>query len=227
MFPLDNLHGKELNGYRLCLGEVKQLRLSGWKGFNLHLEDPDGILSTPPAVEGIYSVGAKDGVKPWMDLVYFEELEFLKEQKVKESLNLSLKGLDRKLFRYLGEIIPPGGHLMISYEEEQRIHIDTITSLRIGIPPVLTPLGLLIFLSGFQYVKDWYLAEGGHEGPRKLWGEKAPDESWAKNFYEKTAEQVFQFLKRKPNPAYRELEQKARTHSEEVLKIAKGDRSAN
>jgi hypothetical protein len=227
LFPLDNLNGKELNGYRVCLGQVKQLRLSGWKGFKLHLEDPDGILSTAPVVEGIYSSGAKDGVKPWLDLVYLEELEFLQEEKGKESLNLSLKGLDRKLFKYLGEIIPPGGHLMVSYEEEHGIHIDTVESLRLKIPPVLTPLGLLIFLAGFQYVKDWYLAEGGHEGPRKLWGEKAPDESWAKNFYEKTAEQVFQFLKRTPNPAYKGLEQKARTRSEEVLKITKGDRSAN
>lgn len=217
MFPLDNLNGKELNGYRVCLGQVKQLRLSGWKGFKLHLEDSDGILSTPPVVEGIYSAGAKDGVKPWMDLGYSEEVEFLKGEKVKESLNLSLKGLDRKLFRYLGEIIPPGGHLMVSYEEEQKVHLDTINSLRAGVPPVLTPLGLLIFLAGFQYVKDWYLAEGGHEGPRKLWGEKAPDESWTQVFYEKTASQIRDFIKRKPNPAYQKLEQKARKSSEEAL----------
>ena len=92
MFPLENLSGKELNGYSLHLGEVKQLRLSGWKGFKLYLRDSQGTLSTEPVIEGIYSVGAKDGVKPWMDLIYFEELKFLKEQKVKESVNLSVKG---------------------------------------------------------------------------------------------------------------------------------------
>lgn len=227
MSPLTDLNGKELNGYKLHLGEVKQLRLSGWKGFKLYLKDSQDILSTPPVVEGIYNIRAKDGVKPWMDLVYFEELKSSEGEKVKESLNLSSKGLDRKLFRCLGEIIPPGGHLMVSYEEEQKVHIDTIRSLRIGIPPVLTPLGLLIFLSGFQYVKDWYLAEGGHEGPRKLWGEKAPDESWAKNFYEKTAKQVFQFLKRKANSTHKELEERAKKHSEEVLEIIKSHRMAN
>ena len=217
MFPLKNLNGEALNGYRLYLGEVKQLRLSGWKGFKLHLKDSGGTLSTASVIEGIYSAGAKDGVKPWMDVVYFEEVEFLKEGKVEESLNLGLKGLDRRLFRYLGELIPAGGHLMVSYEEEQRIHVDTVESLRLKIPPVLTPLGFLIFLGGFQYVKDWYLAEGGHEGPRKLWGEKAPDESWTEVFYEKTASQIREFMKTKPNPAYQKLEQKARKRSEEVL----------
>jgi hypothetical protein len=210
LFTLTGLNGKGLNGYKLHLGEIKQLRLSGWKGFRLYLKDSEDILSTTPVIEGIYSVGAKDGVKSWMDLVYFEELRFLEGKIIKEILNLSLKGLDRKLFRYLGEIIPPGGHLMVSYEEEQKVHLDTLESLRIGIPPVLTPLGLLIFLGGFQYVKDWYLAEGGHEGPRKLWGEKAPDESWAENFYERTAKQVSQFLERKTNSTHKELEERAR-----------------
>jgi len=210
LFTLTGLNGKGLNGYKLHLGEIKQLRLSSWKGFRLYLKDSEDILSTTPVIEGIYSVGAKDGVKSWMDLVYFEELRFLEGKIIKEILNLSLKGLDRKLFRYLGEIIPPGGHLMVSYEEEQKVHLDTLESLRIGIPPVLTPLGLLIFLGGFQYVKDWYLAEGGHEGPRKLWGEKAPDESWAENFYERTAKQVSQFLERKTNSTHKELEERAR-----------------
>jgi len=99
---------------------------------------------------------------------------------------------------------------MVSYEEEQKVHLDTVESLRIGIPPVLTPLGYLIFLGGFQYVKDWYLAQGGHEGPRKLWGEKAPDESWAEIFYEKTAKQVSQFFERKTNSTHKELEERAR-----------------
>jgi hypothetical protein len=70
-------------------------------------------------------------------------------------------------------------------------------------------------------VKDWYLSEGGHEGPRKLWGEKAPDQTWTQTFYEKTASQILQFMQRRPNPAYRELEEKAKTRSQEVLVIIK------
>lgn len=48
LFPLKNLNGKTLNGYILYLGEVKQLRLSGWKGFKSYLEDSQGVLSTSP-----------------------------------------------------------------------------------------------------------------------------------------------------------------------------------
>lgn len=226
-FPLKNLHDKRIDSYTLHLGEVKQLLLTGWKGFKLYLKNSHSILSTSPVIKGIYSVGGKDGVKPWMDLEYYEELKFFQKEELKDSFSLSSKSLDRKLFKYLGDRIPLGGHLMVSYEGEQKIHTETIRSLNIGIPPVATPLGLLIFLGGFQYIKDWYLAEGGHEGPRKLWGEKAPDEFWAQTFYQRTAQQIVQFLERKPNPAYIELEEQAKKRSKEVLEIIKKNYKGN
>jgi hypothetical protein len=40
-------------------------------------------------------------------------------------------------------------------------------------------------MAGFQCLKDWYLAEGEFESPRKLWGEKALNETIAQSFYEK------------------------------------------
>ena len=187
------------------MGELKQLRFSGWKGFRLYFRDSRGILSGSPVIKGIYSVGGKDGVKAWMDLEYYEELEFLDEKETKDSLILSSNSLDRKLFKYLGNIIPPGGHLMVSYEGEQVIHANIAKSLNIGIPPPTTTLGFLIFQGGFQLIKDWYLSEGGHEGPCKLWGEKAPDDTWAKAFYKKTAQQILQFLEKQQNLAKEEL----------------------
>jgi len=119
---LKNLDNKRLNGYMLHLGELKQLRFSGWKGFRLYVRDFSGALSEIPVIKGIYSIGGKDGVKPWMDLEYYEELEFLEEKETKVSLILSLNSLDRKLFKYFGNIIPPGGHLMVSYEETANSH---------------------------------------------------------------------------------------------------------
>jgi len=219
--PLKNLQNKKINNYTLHLGEVKQLHLTGWRGFKLYLKDSNGILSSPPVIQGIYSIGGKDGVKPWMDLEYYEELNFFQEKKLKYTIALSSKALDKKLFRYLGDIISPGGHLMVSYEGENKVHTDTIKALNIGIPPVATALGFLIFMSGFQYIKNWYLAEGGHEGPRKLWGEKAPDEFWTRDFYQRTIQQIQKFLKKDPNPAYRELEEPAKKQSEEVLEVIK------
>ena len=74
-FLLKNLHGKRVNDYTLHLGEVKQLRFSGWKGFKLYVRDSCSILNESPIIKGIYSIGGKDGVKSWMDLEYNEELE--------------------------------------------------------------------------------------------------------------------------------------------------------
>ena len=217
MQDLKNLHKKRLNNFTLHLGEIKQLRLSGWKGFKLYLKNSRGVISEFPVIKGIYSVGGKDGVKSWMDLEYREELEFLKAKNSKDTFFLDLSNLNRKLFRHLGNIIPPGGHLMVSYEGEQKIHTTTRKSLSLGIPPVLTPLGILIFLAGFQYIKDWYLAEGGHEGPRKLWGEKAPDTNWEKVFFEKTTQQIKQFLDEKTNSLPEELKEQSRKRAKEIL----------
>ncbi|NIM59649.1 MAG: DUF1122 domain-containing protein [Candidatus Aminicenantes bacterium] len=210
-----------MNGYTLHLGKLKQLRFSGWKGFRLFFRDSHGNLSSSPVIKGIYSVGGKDGVKPWMDIEYSEELGFLDEKETKDGLILSSNSLDRKLFKYLGNIIPSGGHLMVSYEGGQLIHTNTIRSLSMSIPPAATSLGFLIFQGGFQLIKDWYLSEGGHEGPRKLWGEKAPDDIWAETFYKKTAQQIFQFLEIKQNLAHEELLEPAVKRSKEVLEIIK------
>ncbi len=62
------LQGKRLNGYTLHLGEVKQLRFSGWKGFKLYVRDPCVALSEIPVIKSIYSIGGKDGMKPWLEL---------------------------------------------------------------------------------------------------------------------------------------------------------------
>jgi hypothetical protein len=85
---LKNLDNKKLNGYTPHMGELKQLRFSGWKGFRLYIRDFRGILSSSPVIKGIYSLGGKDGVKAWMDLEYYEELEFLeiKQNLAKEEL---------------------------------------------------------------------------------------------------------------------------------------------
>jgi hypothetical protein len=218
MSKLREIHNERLNGFMLHLGTLKQLHRSGWKGFELYLKHGDhGDLSTLPVVKGIYSVGGKDGIKPWMDIEYREEIEFPDG----DSFSLSSKGLNRKLFKRLGDIIPLGGHLMVSYEENQKIHVNTRRSLSIGIPPMITPLGIVIFFAGFEYVKDWYLAEGGHEGPQKLWGEKAPDPVWANVFYEQTAQQILAFLDKMTDLGNRELIEPAKELANEVLALIK------
>ena len=77
---LKKLHEKRVNGYTLHLGELKQLRFSGWKGFRSYIRDSRGALSEIPVIKGIYSIGGRDGVKAWMDLEYYEEFEFLERK---------------------------------------------------------------------------------------------------------------------------------------------------
>jgi len=214
--PLQSLDSKELGKFKIRLTQLKQLRLSGWRGFTLNLQSRKGKLSTSPIVRGIFSSGGRDGIKSWMDINYLEEVIF-DDKQPSGIINLSEQGLDRQLFEYLGGIVEPSGHIMVSYEDENQIHIDTLTSLAIGIPPAVTPLGELLWWSGFQQVKDWYLSEGGHEGPRKLWAEKAPDKYWADKWNHLLIGQLSEFLNRTPKPDYLSLEQPARERARLML----------
>jgi len=126
-----------------------------------------------------------------MDISVTEVLERGPDRR----LNLRQAGLMPDLFQSLSQLIPPGGHLMVSYENTDPLHRETDRALSAGVPPVLTPLGFLLFMSGFRLVKNWYLSEGGHEGPRKLWGEKPPDASWSRIWDEDTAKQLVDFFK--------------------------------
>ena len=218
---LTALHDKRLDGFKIVLRDVKMLRLSGWRGFKLHLEKAQGLLSFDPVIKGIYSTAGKYGVKPWMDLDYREELDFAGEGKKEKRIILNQKTLGQKLFDILASIIPPGGHLMVSYEGEQQIHSETRKSLSLQVPPAITPLGFLIFKAGFQLVKDWYLAEGGFEGPRKLWGEKAPDKKWENSFLERTEQQISQFVEKKSRLASEKLVRAAIQRAKEIIEIIK------
>jgi hypothetical protein len=189
--PLQGLEGRPLGAYQLHLQQLKQLRLSGWQGFSLALKDRKGTLAQPPVVEGIYSAGGKDAVRPWMDIAVTDVAEFGSGRR----LELRESGLMQGLFHALSPLIPPGGHLMVSYEDTDPLHRETDRALSAGVPPVLTPLGFLLFMSGFRLVKNWYLSEGGHEGPRKLWGEKPPDDTWSVVWDEDTARQLVSFFR--------------------------------
>jgi len=86
-------------------------------------------------------------------------------------------GSDVDLFRLLGQLVPTGGSLMVAYSlfsKEAKVHRDTKLGLDRGYPPVVTPIGYLLFVGGCGVgFKDWYFAEGGREGPEKLQGYKA------------------------------------------------------
>lgn len=97
------------------------------------------------------------------------------------------------LFSWFYELLPPGGHLMVEYDSEQRA--ETAQALARGVPPIATALGESLFRLGFgAHFKDWQIAEGGSEGPRKLQAYKPPtledDRRWRRG----VARQLTAFL---------------------------------
>ena len=73
-----------------------------------------------------------------------------------------------------------------------------------------------LFHAGFRLVKDWYLAEGGHEGPRKLWGEKPLNDIESREFDLRTFLQLLAFVSRQSNSTYVEREQLAKKRALEI-----------
>jgi hypothetical protein len=228
-YSLSRLHGRSIGNYEIQL-HVKALRYrGGWAHFSLFLKDQAGRISsqrrlsggwvTTPILEGIHSRGGR-GVKGWIEVGdYFPVVYFQGRVLPVKTTHLSRENLDRGIFRLLGECVPPGGHLMFAYEVpyESPLHRQTQEDLMRGFPPISTAQGELLFQAGFRLVKDWYLAEGGHEGPRKLWGEKPFNDVEARDFDLKTFLQLLAFLARQPNLTLKKREHLARRRALAII----------
>ena len=142
--------------------------------FRIHPSDErGGNLSADPVFAGLFSAGRRSQrIHGWVDGDY-HDLALLSDGT---SFSMSEASLDVELFRLLGGLVPVGGSLMVSYSlfsNESKIHKETRLGLDRGYPPVVTPLGFLLFAGGCGMgFKDWYFAEGGREGPEKLQGYK-------------------------------------------------------
>ncbi|UCH86074.1 MAG: DUF1122 family protein [Dehalococcoidia bacterium] len=202
-----------------ALGPVRLLVLLGPKNafgasyFQVFLRLADGRLSGEPLLLGLHNSGRYPAYN-WIDVIRYEDSAVFENG---ERLDLAADGLDRRLFRLLGQFIPPGGHLMVEYESEgQR---PTERMLTLGVPPAATPLGYLFFLSGCgASFRDWYISEGGREGPRKLQGFRPLDTEDARRKAQSMAEELRQFLARAPEKEHRWWEKLARRLAQRVLK---------
>lgn len=130
---------------------------------------------------------------------------------------LSATGLDKRLFKLLGELIPPGGHIMAWYEDTQ--DEETYLAINKGLPPVVTKLGSLLFWAGCLEVRDFPLPEGGLEGCKKLWGEKPINEHHKRVLEKRTAELLHNFLARGHRPVRPQLEADVEVRAREVLSV--------
>ena len=168
--PLGRLQGRSLGPGRL-LALLGPKSTAGARYFQLLLRLPAGQLSHPFLL-GLHNSGPFPAYN-WIDVARYDGAASFVEGE-----DIALAGApERRLFGLLSGLVPPGGHLMLEYESAHARSTERMLSL--GVPPVATPLGYLVFLAGCASFRDWYISEGGREGPRRLQGFKPPDTATA------------------------------------------------
>jgi len=202
--PLASLQGQALDSYKLVilLGATNRF---GARYFQMFLKNQSDVISNQPVIIGLYNQGKYPGYN-WVEIINLSpQVSFGSDE---ESLDIYKDSLVLQLMQHLADLIPPGGHMMIEYDSLDQQ--DTARSLALGIPPVLTPLGYILFLAGCgSSFKDWHFAEGGSEGPRKLQGNKALNSKQAKINRERTTQEIKSFLARQSSAGNSKLERAA------------------
>lgn len=211
--PLGSLQGESLGSHRLAVWLGKKNRF-GARYFRVFLQGTSGGVSRKPVILGLFSQGKYPSYN-WIEVISFTpRLSF---GSVKPALDIAAGGLTRQLFQYLANLIPPGGHLMVEYDSP--VEQDTARALSLGIPPAATSLGYMMFLVGCGAgFKDWYFAESGNEGPRKLQGYKALNREQAQLKAREMARELEAFLSRPASSAESELERAARQTAREIIR---------
>lgn len=127
-----------------------------------------------PVVFGLHSSGPFPGTC-WVEVIEYRTILGMPDGSTVEVP----EGIERRIFAELGSLVPPGGHLMAEYDTPGRA--TTARALEGRVPPPATPLGATMRAAGVgDAFRDWYIAAGGREGPRKLQGFRAVDEAHAR-----------------------------------------------
>jgi hypothetical protein len=186
--------------------------------------DEDRRVSRLPIITGLYSCGNKrHQVFPWFDIHYLDRADF----EGGRSITLScVQGFAEALFRMIGETIPSGGMIFLSYLTDRvwgfdsRLHAFTRRAVSVSslqIPASVLPLGRLLFLAGCQNIK-------GHvydvQGSGRLAGEKAPTSRYEEIFLEKLVVQIKDYLSREPSKSFKPIDETCRSNAIEVLEEA-------
>jgi len=211
---------KKLGPFRIQ-ADYKPKRKVGHFDFAVYLKNLNNQRSQLPIVTGIYSKGNKtQHIQPWLDIHFIDWVNFNQEKPL---LLSQVGSLVENLFQMIGSVISPGGMIFLSYITDlvwgQKSELCEVTrhSLSLsttGIPPAVTPLGRLLFISGCRNIKsDAYDVQGSS----RLAGEKAPTFEFEKQFTLKLIEQLKQYLAKKPKPEYEKLEKICRTNAANIL----------
>jgi hypothetical protein len=160
--PLAALDGVALGPYHLLalLGPKNNV---GSRYFQLFLIDEGGDMSAEPLALGLHNSGPYPAYN-WIELTQYRGAVEIGGR----TADLAAHGLDLSLFQALAQFMPPGGHMMVEYDSPTQRATERVVTL--GYPPVTSPTGYLLFQVGCRSYRDWYISEGGREGPRKLQG---------------------------------------------------------
>lgn len=162
--PIARLDGLALGDYRVAalLGPKNAV---GSRYFQLYLAASGGRLASEMLALGLHNSGPYPAFN-WVELTQFRETLHFGKAK----LDLWRTGLEHTLFAALSDLVPAGGHMMAEYDSPTHRATERILTLRY--PPAASPIGYLMFEAGARSYRDWYISEGGREGPRKLQGFK-------------------------------------------------------
>jgi hypothetical protein len=155
----------------LALGDCRTVALLGPKNavgsryYQLFLADSAGRLAQGALALGLYNSGPYPAFN-WIEMSQYQERPSFGETE----LSLWDSGLDQALFGALSGLVPAGGHLMVEYDSPGHIATERILTLRY--PVAASPIGFRMFAVGVRSYRDWYISEGGREGPRKVQGFK-------------------------------------------------------
>lgn len=209
--PLGRLQGLPLGPYRLLalLGPKNNV---GARYFQLFLVDSAGRLAEEALAFGLHNSGPYPAYN-WVEVIRYEPAPRLHGEAA--DLSASGGGLEEGLFRALSGLVPPGGHLMVEYDSPAQKESERILSL--DYPPVTSPLGYLLFRADCRSFRDWYIAEGGREGPRKLQGFKPLNEALARERTEALRRQVEAYLAGPESPRHDRYGRTARRLAKAVL----------
>jgi hypothetical protein len=215
-----DLHGQKIGEFYLQLQTSPKRRI-GHFDVSFFLKQKNGLISQLPVITGLFSKGnRRQRVFPWLDIHYLDSVVFAEGRPMRISQN---KGLTESLFKRLGDAIPPGGMIFLSYLTDNvwgfqsLLHEFTrravsVSSLRI--PAAALPLGHLLFLAGCHNIKsDVYDVQGSG----RLAGEKAPTRQYDEVFLKRLMIQLKEYLAREPNESNMPLEEMCRSHAAEIL----------
>lgn len=167
--PLLPLHEAEIGrGVRLAV-EIGPKNNVGAVYFQAFLVAEALGRTGAPIMRGLFNRGLYPGFN-WIEVTDWDGAPVLEDGRALEIP----EAVDLRVVTVLATLVPPGGHLMLEYDSRARR--TTALALAARVPPVATPLGAMMFAAGCGVAfRDWYIAEGGREGPRKLQGFRAID----------------------------------------------------